>query len=65
LGYKSGYNSRSWLPRQSLFAVRKQSLAEQPHEVGHKIAVFFWAGCAFAGAAAIALLWNATARQDK
>jgi len=34
-------------------------------EHGWKIAVFFWAGCAFAGAAAIALLWNATARQDK
>ncbi|MBI2948932.1 MAG: MFS transporter [Verrucomicrobia bacterium] len=34
-------------------------------EHGWKIAVFFWASCAFAGAATIAVLWNATALQDK
>ncbi|MBI5394178.1 MAG: MFS transporter [Verrucomicrobia bacterium] len=31
---------------------------------GWRIAVFFWAGCAFAGAATVACLWNATARNE-
>ena len=31
---------------------------------GWKIAVFFWAGCAFVGAAAIGLLWNSVATSE-
>ncbi|HEY6169102.1 MAG TPA: MFS transporter, partial [Verrucomicrobiae bacterium] len=31
---------------------------------GWHFAVWFWAGCAFAGALVIACLWNATARND-
>lgn len=31
---------------------------------GWKFAVWFWAGCAFAGALVIACLWNATARRN-
>jgi sugar phosphate permease len=31
---------------------------------GWKFAVFFWAGCAFLGAATVALLWNAVARSE-
>lgn len=34
-------------------------------EHGWKMAVFFWAGCAFVGAAVTALLWNATATRSQ
>ena len=30
---------------------------------GWRIGVFFWAGCAFAAAASVAMLWNATSRE--
>ena len=33
-------------------------------DYGWKFAVWFWAGCAFAGALVIACLWNAVARRD-